>query len=289
MHEPNWRAYARGALDEDRAAQDVTTRLLEPVAQRHAVGRFLAENRFVVAGLPILDAVFGELKAGCQVASAVDEGLWIDPGGLIAEVRGPTAALLAGERVALNFLQHLAGIATATRRAVEAVQGTGAVITDTRKTTPGLRDLEKYAVRVGGGMNHRHSLADGILWKDNHWVLLRSVGSTLAEVLRNAPLGVPVQVEVEDEGQLDAALGAGVTLILVDNQDPDTVGRWVRRAGPEVEIEASGGITPETAAAYAAAGAKRISMGLLTSSPDPVSVRFDIELAADRHERTAWS
>jgi nicotinate-nucleotide pyrophosphorylase (carboxylating) len=177
--------------------------------------------------------------------------------------------------VALNFLQRLSGIATLTRRAVDAVAGTGAVITDTRKTTPGLRALEKYAVRAGGGENHRLSLADAVLWKDNHWELLAHAGGTLGEVLRAVPAGVPVTVEVETEAQLEAALAAGVARVLVDNQPPDRVAAWVRRLGP-VPVEASGGITPETAPAYARAGARYISLGGLTQAAPAAALRLDL-------------
>src|SRR5262249_7377004 len=149
------------------------------------------------------------------------EGSWTEAGETIATIRARVGALLAGERVALNFLQRLSGIATLTRRAVEAVEGTAARITHTRKTTPGLRALELYAVGVAGAVKNRASLADAILWKDNHWALLN--GRSLADVLRAAPAGVPVIVEVETETQLERALAAGATHLLVDNQPPARV------------------------------------------------------------------
>lgn len=268
----------RRALAEDRASEDLTTALLGSAADRPAVGMIRAQEPCVVAGLPVAELVFGELDPGCSFETRVEEGTRIEAGDTLAMVRGSARALLAGERVALNFLQRLCGIATLTRRAVEAVAGTGAAITDTRKTTPGLRELEKYAVRVGGGVNHRHSLADGILWKDNHWVLLRSTGRTLAQVLAGAPPGVPVVVEVENEAQLEEALAAGVQRLLVDNQPPDRVAEWVQRLGAEIEVEASGEITPETAAAYARAGARFISIGALTHSAPAVALAFDLAL-----------
>ena len=184
--------------------------------------------------------------------------------------------LLAGERVALNFLQHLSGIATLTRRAVDAVAGTGARITHTRKTTPGLRALERYAVRVGGGVENRGSLAEAVLWKDNHWAMLDRAGRTLAKVLSSAPPGLPIVVEAETDAQLEEALAAGVTHILADNQSPDRVAAWVRRAGPGVTIQASGGILPETALAYAAAGAQLISIGALTHSAPAAPISFEL-------------
>ncbi len=239
------------------------------------VARFRGENRFVLAGLPMVEAVFQTLTPGSAVARLVGEGEVVGVGEVLADVRSSAAAILAGERVALNFLQRLSGIASITRRAVEAVAGSEAVITDTRKTTPGLRDLEKYAVRVGGGVNHRASLADAILWKDNHWRLLGSV-SELAQALQRAPAEWPLCVEVENDDQLDAAVAAGVTWVLADNRRPDVIRRWVSRCGPGVTIEASGGITPETAAEYAAAGAQRISIGALTYAPDPVTISLEL-------------
>jgi nicotinate-nucleotide pyrophosphorylase (carboxylating) len=276
MHAPDWHAHAEHALREDRASEDATTRLVEGSADRQMLGRFQGENRFVLAGLPMVEAVFHTLEPKSAVVSLVGEGEIVAPGDAFAEVRSSAAAILAGERVALNFLQRLSGIASITRRAVEAVAGSEAVITDTRKTTPGLRELEKYAVRIGGGVNHRVSLADAILWKDNHWRLLGSV-SELARALEAAPAGLPVCVEVESDEQLDAAMAAGVTWVLADNRHPDVIRQWVARCGADVTIEASGGITPETAAAYAAAGARRISMGALTYAPDAVTVTLELE------------
>jgi len=261
------------ALAEDRAREDVTTRLLGDVARQPVAGRFLAEERCVVAGLPVAAIVFRELEPEASLEPCVAEGAWADAGALVATAQGRAATLLAGERTALNFLQHLSAIATLTRRAVEAVAGTGAVITDTRKTTPGLRELEKYAVRVGGGVNHRASLADAILFKDNHWALLG--GASLKDALTRAPNGVEAIVEVETPGQLEQALAAGVRRILVDNQPPELIAEWVKRAGPGVAIEASGGITLDTVRAYADAGAKYVSMGVLTHSAKAVGIRLE--------------
>ncbi len=274
---PDWRRYAALALAEDRASHDITTELLEARRHQSATGVFRAEGDFVMAGLPLVAAVFGELESSTAVVPLVEEGDGVRGGMGLAEVRGPAGTLLAGERVALNYLTRLCGVATVTRRATEAVAGTGSVITDTRKTTPGLRDLEKYAVRIGGGVNHRATLADAILWKDNHWALLASTGGDLAAALRGAPDDVPICVEVETGAQLDAALAAGVQWILADNQTPETIREWASRLGAGVTLEASGGIKPETAGAYARAGAHRISIGSLTYSPDPVSISFEIE------------
>src|SRR6266498_2349066 len=223
-------AEVRRALAEDRASEDVTTRLLGTLTARPATARFVAEARCVVAGIPVAALVFQELDRGACLEPLAREGAWVESGASIASVRGRAAALLAGERVALNFLQRLSGIATLTRHAVDAVAGTGARITHTRKTTPGLRALEQYAVRVGGGVDNRASLADAILWKDNHWALLARDGNSLATALRRAPPRLPLIVEVESEAQLELALEAGVTHLLVDNQSPDRLAVWARRA-----------------------------------------------------------
>jgi nicotinate-nucleotide pyrophosphorylase (carboxylating) len=264
----------RRALIEDRARDDVTTRLLGAEGKRRAAARFVAEERFVVAGLPVVETALQEMDLGAQLSTLLNEGDWVDAGAPLAEARASAAALLAGERVALNFLQRLSGVATLTRRAVDAVAGTGAKITHTRKTTPGLRALELYAVRVGGGVENRASLADAVLWKDNHWAMLD--GRPLAEALTAAPAGVPAIVEVETDAQFDAALAAGVKHLLVDNQPPERLAAWARRAGPNVTIQASGGITLENVRAYAEAGAHLIAIGALTHSARAMQIRCDI-------------
>ncbi|MGH7672159.1 MAG: carboxylating nicotinate-nucleotide diphosphorylase [Gemmatimonadales bacterium] len=270
----------RRALAEDRVREDATTRLLGTAAEQPATARFVAEARFVVAGLPIAALVFRELDATAELEPVVAEGAWADASQTIAAVRACARALLSGERVALNFLQRLSGIATQTRRAVEEVAGTGARITHTRKTTPGLRALECYAVRVGGGVDNRGSLADAVMWKDNHWALLGGREESLANALKAAPPGLPVVVEVETDRQLEEALAAGATHILADNQPPERVAAWVRRAGPAAAIQASGGITPETVRAYAQAGATLIAIGALTHSVRVAPIRCDIAPAS---------
>jgi nicotinate-nucleotide pyrophosphorylase (carboxylating) len=267
----------RAALTEDHVRDDVTTALLGAAADRAAVGAFVAEESCVVAGLPVAAEVFRQLGLREALVSAVDDGTAVPAGTVIAEARGPARLLLAGERTALNFLQRLSGIATMTRAIVDAVAGTGAVVTDTRKTTPGLRELEKYAVRMGGGENHRSHLGDAVLWKDNHWALLG--GGSLADALARARPGIPVVVEVETEVQFREALAAGVTRVLVDNLPPKRVAAWAREAGASVAIEASGGIRPETALAYAKAGARYLSIGALTHSARAVAIRLDLAIA----------
>jgi nicotinate-nucleotide pyrophosphorylase (carboxylating) len=266
----------RAALTEDHVRDDVTTALLGREADRTAAGTFLAEEACVVAGLPVVAEVFRQLGLRDAVTPLVEDGSEVQAGQPVAEVRGPARQLLAGERTALNFLQRLSGIATATRAVVDAVAGTGAVVTDTCETTPGLRELEKYAVRMGGGENHRAHLGDAILWKDNHWALLGH--ASLADVLARAPAGVPVVVKAETEEQFEAALAAGVTRILVDNLPPKKVAAWVRRAGDGVVIEASGGTGPETARAYAEAGARYLSIAALTHSVRAATIRLELTI-----------
>lgn len=275
---PDWVRVARWALAEDQAAQDVTTALLGPAADRRVTASFQAEERFVVAGLPLARAVFAELDPEMRFQEQAPEGAEVTSGESIAAVTARARAILGGERVALNFLQRLSGVATITRRAVEGTAGTPAVVTDTRKTTPGLRDLEKYAVRIGGGVNHRRSLADAVLWKDNHWALLRASGGRLADTLRDLPPQTPMQVEVENEEQLIEALEAGVKSLLVDNQPPGVIAKWLKRVGTGVTIEASGGITPDHVADYARCGVHRISIGALTHSAPAVAIKLEIEI-----------
>lgn len=274
LAEPLGLREVRRALEEDRASEDVTTRLLGSAARRLACADFVAEGRFVVAGLPVVARVYEELDLDARVEPLAAEGEWTAPGAVLVRARAAAATLLAGERVALNFLQRLSGVATTTRRAVDAVAGTGSRITHTRKTTPGLRALERYAVTVGGGVANRGSLAEAVLWKDNHWALLGRDG--LAAALAGVAPGTQVVVEVENDAQLDQALAAGVREILADNQRPDRLAEWVRRAGPGVTFQASGGITAETARAYAEAGAKLIAIGETTHSAPAAPIRCDI-------------
>ena len=266
----------RLALAEDRAIDDVTTPLLGTAARTRAAGRFVAESDCVVAGLPVAALVFRELDAEAVLQPIIREGARARPGAVLATVNARAGTLLAGERVALNFLQRLTGIATMTRGLVDAVAGTGAQITHTRKTTPGLRDLERYAVRMGGGVDNRASLAESVMWKDNHWVLM-GTGRKLKEHLARSGTGVPVVVEAETDAQFEEALAAGVTHVLADNRPPETIAAWVRRAGPGVTIQASGGITAANVAAYAAAGAQLISVGALTHSAAAAAIGFELQ------------
>lgn len=266
------------ALEEDRATADLTTALLGEMASHVTSGRFLAQGEFVPAGLDVVTEVYRQIGAeemSCTV-DAVD-GELVGEGTVLVEVRGPAWLLLSGERVALNFVQHLSGVATATARAVEAVAGTGARIADTRKTIPGLRHLEKYAVRVGGGMNHRSDLAEAVFLKDNHWAMLARGGSSVADFLSGVPDGTSVVVEVDNAEQFGAALDAGASHIMADNQPPEVISEWKAIAGPGVTIEASGGITVDNVRQFAEAGADVISLGALTHSVIAAPIGFELE------------
>jgi nicotinate-nucleotide pyrophosphorylase (carboxylating) len=265
----------KAALVEDQARDDVTTRALGDAARRQAEARFIAEERMVVAGLSVITATFQELDSGVTIQLTVEDGQWIEPGKLLGAAHGSAVTLLAGERVALNFLQRLSGIATATRRIAERVSGTGAKVTHTRKTTPGLRDLELYAVMVGGGVPNRASLAEAVLWKDNHWSLLGNPAG-LGAALANVAQGTPIAVEIENEAQLTAALAAEVDHLLVDNQPPARLREWASRAVRGTTIQASGGITEGSARAYAEAGAHLLAIGAITHSVRAASIRCDI-------------
>jgi len=224
----------------------------------------------VVCGLETAAAVFEAL--GATLEPLVGEGEAVEPGP-VARVSGPARAVLAGERLALNLVGRLSGVATSTRRYVNAVAGTGAEILDTRKTTPGLRALEKNAVRCGGGRNHRLGLYDGILIKDNH---LRVAGSLAGAVRRARGRGVPVEVECDTLDQVEEALVAGADRILLDNMPPPMLGRAVELVGGRVELEASGGVTLETVRAIAETGVDFISVGALTHSARSLDVSLEV-------------
>lgn len=277
------RTTIRRFLDEDIGSGDVTTRLVVPAAAL-ASGTIIARERCVVAGLPLAAAVFAELDPAVVFEPSVADGHAVDAGGALARLRGPAAPILTGERLALNLLQRLSGVATVTRRYVDAVAGTGVSISDTRKTTPGLRLLEKYAVGMGGGRNHRLGLHDGILIKDNHLAVAGGIAPAL-QAAAAVPAAGPAQVEVDSLEQLDAALALGVTAVLLDNMAPDVIAAAVRRIrahprGVTCWIEASGGITLASVRAYAAAGVDTISVGALTHSAPSVDIALDFDAGA---------
>ncbi len=264
------------ALAEDVGDGDRTTLWTVPPEARGR-GRILARARGVICGLPVAAEVFRRVEPRLAFRPRVEEGAEVAPGQTVAEVEGPLSGILTGERVALNFLQRLSGIATLTRRFVEAVSGTKAVILDTRKTTPGWRLLEKYAVRVGGGQNHRMGLYDMVLIKENHIAAAGSLRAAVERVRARNREGLPVEVEVRTLEELEEALALGVRRILLDNMDLETLQEAVERTGGRARLEASGGVTLETVRAVAETGVDFISVGALTHSAPALDLSLLIE------------
>ena len=272
----------RDALDEDLGWGDVTTDALVPPDQPGR-GVVLVKDEGVLAGLDAVVEVFTQLDPSVSVELRAADGDRVRPGQEVALLTGPAASILKGERVALNLLQRLSGVATATRRYVEAVAGTKAQVIDTRKTTPGLRALEKCAVRVGGGANHRMNLSDGVLVKDNHLAALRSRGHGIAEAVRraraHAPHTVRVEIEVTTVEQADEAASAGADIVLLDNMPPERTAEAVRRINGRSLVEASGGVRLETVRAVAESGVDLISVGALTHSTPALDISLELTIA----------
>ncbi len=270
----------RAALREDVGPGDWTTLWTVPPEVR-ARGRISAEEEGIICGLKAAELAFGEVDPRIAFRPELRDGDRVRPGDVIAEAEGPARGMLTAERTALNFLQRLSGIATLTARYVEAVRGTGAKILDTRKTTPGWRPLEKYAVRCGGGENHRMGLYDMVLIKDNHIALAGGIAEAVRRVReRMGTDKLKVEVEVRTLEELEEALASGVDRVLLDNMSPEEVKEAVRfvRSRGEVEVEASGGISLENVRAYAEAGVDYISVGALTHSADALDISMDIYL-----------
>lgn len=256
------------ALEEDRGPGDWTTRWTVPARTRvHAT--IVARDDGVIAGVALAAAVFLRLDPRVDFEVVAGDGAAVHPGASVVQLRGPGRAILTGERVALNFLQRLSGIATATRRFVDAVAGTGVKILDTRKTTPGWRALEKAAVRAGGGENHRAGLYDAIMIKENHAAIAGGIGEAVKRVRDQNTRSLPIIVEVHSVDELDGAIAAGVDRILLDNLDTPTTAAIVNRlhkVRQRPQIEASGNMTLERVRAVAATGVDYISVGAITHS-----------------------
>jgi nicotinate-nucleotide pyrophosphorylase (carboxylating) len=267
----------RTALKEDHAFDDITT-IATVASNRRARGMIVARAAGVIAGTPLALAAFRMLDPNVVVRVDVADGGEVEPGTPIMFVSGHARALLSCERVALNFMQRLSGIATLTARYVKKVRGTRARIFDTRKTTPGWRLLEKYAVRCGGGMNHRLDLSDAILIKDNHLAALDgNIGLAVKRVRRLAPDGARIEVECDRVEQVSAALGAGADAVLLDNMTPDELRECVQLANGRALTEASGGISLETVKRVAETGVDWISIGALTHSAISLDIALDFE------------
>ncbi len=264
------------ALAEDVGTGDATTAALVPEDAR-CRAQLLLEEPGVVCGVPVAAAVFRALDPSVRVEAALAEGSALaDAPAVVAEVEGPARAVLTGERVALNLVARLSGIASLTRRFVEAAGDTGTKILDTRKTTPGLRALEKYAVRCGGGVNHRWGLDDAILVKENHLRLAGGIAPAVA-ALRERANGLRVEVEAETLEQVREALEAGVPRILLDNMSPEQVAEAVALVAGRAELEASGGVSLDTVRAYAETGVDFVSVGALTHAARSLHVSLEVQ------------
>jgi len=270
-----YRETVRRALAEDLGWGDVTT---EATVGQEVRGRgtFVVKAPCVIAGLEVAAEAFRQLDPAVHIVFSCHDGDRCQPGAIVAEVRGAAAAMLTAERTALNFLQRLSGIATVTRRFVDAAGG-GITVLDTRKTTPTLRALEKYAVRAGGGSNHRSGLDDGILIKDNHVRLAGGVAEAVTR-MKAARQEMPVEVEAQNLADVDAALEAGADVILLDNLSLEDTRRAVARIAGRAKVEISGGVSVERMPELARTGADYVSVGALTHSAPAVDLSFEIEL-----------
>ena len=269
------------ALAEDIGSGDPTTdTLIDPRLMGSA--SLVSREDGVIAGLDVATTVFTQFDPALCTVALVEDGSSVTACDQLACVTGKVGSILKAERTAVNFLQHLSGVATQTRRYVDAVEGYRAQIVDTRKTTPGLRKLEKYAVTMGGGRNHRHNLADGILIKDNHIEALALSGVGIGEIVKRALSGashmIKVEIEVETIKDLEEALDAGADLVLLDNMEPEQMETAVRLASGRAVVEASGGITLETVREIAKTGVDIISVGALTHSAPSLNISLDMTI-----------
>ncbi len=263
------------ALEEDLGPGDVTTQALIP-PDRKGAAQIRAKGHLLVAGLPVAHRVFRKLEAQVQFFPEAREGQEVSPGDVLAQVRGPLAAILTGERTALNFLMRLSGIATFTRKMISALSGFSTAIVDTRKTTPGWRALEKYAVRVGGGANHRFGLFDGVLIKNNHLTAVGSLTEAVRLARENTHHLLKIEVEVTSLVELEEALAAGADIIMLDNMDEAAMAQAVKLTAGRALLEASGSMTLDRLPQVATTGVNLISMGALTHSAPAVDIHLRI-------------
>lgn len=273
----------KNALAEDVGRGDWTTLVTVP-AEREAEAVIFFKEEGVVAGLPVAARVFTLVDPAVSFLPLVKEGEEVAPAQEVARIKGPARALLTGERTALNFLQHLSGIATRTRRLAVLIADTGARLVDTRKTVPGMRLLAKYAVAVGGGGNHRLGLDDGILIKDNHIKAAGGIAAAVERARALAPHTLRIEVECETMAQVREALQAGADIIMLDNMSPEQVREAARLVAGRALIEVSGGITEENIRAMALAGADLISVGALTHSVRAVDISMEIVTVGEESE-----
>jgi nicotinate-nucleotide pyrophosphorylase (carboxylating) len=274
-HHPEVVDAVRRALGEDIGAGDVTSQTCVP-ADRKAWGRFVARELLVLAGEGLLPLIYAERGGVDEIQLLKRSGERLGPGDVIATVRGKARTLLECERVALNFLQRLSGVATMAARYADAVAGTRCRVLDTRKTTPGLRRLEKMAVAAGGAFNHRTGLFDAILIKNNHIAAAGGVRRALEAALAT---GLPVEIEIRSRAELDEALAAGATHVLLDNLTPTQAAEEIRYIAGRAKVELSGGIRLENVREYAETGADFVSCGAMTHSATAVDINFRLELS----------
>lgn len=278
--EPDFKETERiiaAALAEDIGTGDATANLLVPEGATAELA-FITRQKLVACGGFVVPRVFAALDKAIRTELLFEEGKRVEAGAKLIVVRGPARAILTGERTALNLLQRMSAVASQTALYVDAVGGTKAKILDTRKTMPGLRVLDKYAVRMGGGHNHRMRLDDGILIKDNHIALCGGVAAAVRMAREGNKAGLPVEVEVDTLDQLQQALDAGATAVLLDNMPPAMLAEAVRLSAGRAVLEASGGVTLETVSAIAQSGVDRISIGALTHSVPNVDIGLDVEI-----------
>ncbi|MBN8531830.1 MAG: carboxylating nicotinate-nucleotide diphosphorylase [Alphaproteobacteria bacterium] len=266
----------QAALAEDIGHGDITSDLLIPESKAAKLA-FTAREALVVAGVGLIASVYAKLHPNIKIELALRDGVEAKPGDVLARVEGPARACLLGERVALNLLQRVCGVATMTRAYVKAVEGTGTVILDTRKTMPGLRELDKYAVLIGGGRNHRMRLDDGVLIKDNHIALAGGIAQAVARARAGTPVLTRIEVECDTLDQVKEALQAGADMLLLDNMDTKTLREAVKLAKGKALIEASGNMALERVREVAETGVEFISVGRLTHSCRAVDIGLDIE------------
>lgn len=274
-------AIIHNALQEDIGEGDVTTLSIVPENSGYR-GRFVAKDAGLIAGLEITERTFRFLNDGIAFEIFRADGEQVHRGEIVAEITGPGRALLSGERVALNLLQRMSGIATMTRKFVDAVAGTKAIILDTRKTAPGLRVLDKWAVRLGGGQNHRFGLYDMVMIKENHVAAAGGITAAVQRVRQQNAERLPIEVEVASLAELEETLNLGVDRILLDNMSLADVRRAVQLAGNGAPLEASGNVTLENVAEFAATGVDYISVGMLTHSVQNFDMSFLLESNAPR-------
>jgi nicotinate-nucleotide pyrophosphorylase (carboxylating) len=264
------------ALYEDIHTGDITTSAVVP-EKRHAVARLVAKEELILAGIEVAERVFALLDNGIDFKPLFKDGDRIGKGSVMAELSGDAAMLLQGERVALNLLQRMCGTATLTSRYVEAVRGTRARIVDTRKTTPGLRVLEKYAVRVGGGINHRTGLYDGVLIKENHIAAAGGISEAIRRARAYIPHTLKIEIETETIAQVEEALAAGAEIIMLDNMNIATMRQAVAIVADRAILEASGGVNLDTVREIAETGVDIISVGALTHSARAMDISMLLE------------